>query len=110
MEMTPQEPAVTQGPLGWTSMPRGSRVNGVAARLLNECTDGTYEATLLYSDTQSGGSSSRSVVFSYILTQINLRRKTSSKNPAQVDSTSFCHTSTAAHNTCISAHRADISA
>lgn len=34
MEMTSQESTVTQGPLGGTSMPCGSSVNGIAAGLL----------------------------------------------------------------------------
>lgn len=51
MEMTSQEPAVTQGPLGGTSMPCGSRVNGIAAGLLIKHTDGTHYAT--HSDTHT---------------------------------------------------------
>lgn len=43
--MTSLGPAVTQGPLGHTSMPCGNRVNGIAAGLLIKHTGGTHWAT-----------------------------------------------------------------
>lgn len=43
--MTSLEPAVTQGPLGRTSMPCGSRVNGIAAGLLIKHTGGAHYTT-----------------------------------------------------------------
>lgn len=45
MEMTSLGPAVTQGPLGRTSMPCGSKVNGIAAGLLIKHTGDTHYAT-----------------------------------------------------------------
>lgn len=65
MEMTSVGPAVTQGPLGRTSMPCSSRVNGIAAGLLTKHTGGTHCAT--HSFTHSSNSRSAST-FSYTFT------------------------------------------
>ena len=59
MEMTSLDPAVTQGPLGRTSMPCGSRVNGIAAGLLIKHTGGTHYATHTHTHTRTHSNTSK---------------------------------------------------
>lgn len=71
MEMTSLEPAVTQGPLGLTGMPCGSRVNGIAAGLLIKHTGGTHHTTHCPTHSNTCSSSSASS-FRHTFTETHL--------------------------------------